>query len=504
MRPKRLVPLSLLSIFLSIGCNKVAYKAVDQAGVRDTKLKPIPAISVPDGFRAVRVVDGISYPSAMTWDAKGRMYVLESHTVPIPGMSPRILRVDGEKIETVTLTGPDAPTGGSAIGLVFHDGWLYFSHEEKDGSFSIDRVRPDGGNVETILRGLPAQGDHDVNHLVFDAKGTLYFGIGSATNSGLVSSSDGVNAKWIKKFPGFHDVACKDLVLTGEKFVEKNALTPDESDTSETGAYQSYGKADATRIPGVKLCTGAIYRLAAGAKDPELVAWGFRNPVALALDEKGDLLVGMHGADVRSTRPVLDDPEAVYRVKEGHWYGWPDYSADLVPLSDPRFRSPAEYFDEKHDRLTPVIDLAASGLKAPDRSLIVTAPEAHAALGGMAMVGATGPFSRWRGQLLLSEMGDFRPATDPVKPNERAGFQIEAVDLKTGARTVFARNRSQGDPKPASELDLEDGMERPVDVKIGPDGLVYILDFGAFTPVEKSAKVLPKTGKVFRIEPISQ
>jgi hypothetical protein len=38
-------------------------------------------------------------------------------------------------------------------------------------------------------------------------------------------------------------------------------------------------------------------------------------------------------------------------------------------------------------------------------------------------------------------------------------------------------------------------------VKVGPDGLVYVLDFGVFDSTEQAAKVMPKTGKVFRIEP---
>ena len=98
-------------------------------------------------------------------------------------------------------------------------------------------------------------------------------------------------------------------------------------------------------------------------------------------------------------------------------------------------------------------------------------------------------------------MGDFKPSTDPANPTLRAGFQVEAVDLKTGHRTVFARNRGAGRPEPASHLNSKDGFERPVDVKVGPDGLVYVLDFGAFESTGASAKVFPKTGKVFRIEP---
>jgi hypothetical protein len=120
----------------------------------------------------------------------------------------------------------------------------------------------------------------------------------------------------------------------------------------------------------------------------------------------------------------------------------------------------------------------------------------------MAVVPRRGPFARWAGKLLLPEMGDFRPTTDPVNPDVRAGFQVEAIDLATGKRETFARNRGDGPPQPASTLDLETAFERPVDVKIGPDGLVYVLDFGVFQPTAEAARVLPKTGRVFRIEPL--
>lgn len=112
-----------------------------------------------------------------------------------------------------------------------------------------------------------------------------------------------------------------------------------------------------------------------------------------------------------------------------------------------------------------------------------------------------GKLGRWAGKLLVSEMGDFRPSTDPEHPNVRAGFQVEAVDLKTGKREVFVRNRGTGSPQPASALDLENGLERPVDVKVGPDGAVYVLDFGVFEATADAAKILPKTGKVFKIVP---
>lgn len=477
-------------------------RAADQAASYKSDYRPVAAIQTPEGFRAVLIAEGFNYPSSMTWDSSGRLYVLESHTVPIPTLKVKVMRIGlaGEP-EEVVLRGPGAPTGAIAIGIEWHDGWIYLSHEEKDGTWGISRFRPDTGDTEAVLRRLPGNGDHNVNYLVFDREGSLYFGIGSATNSGVVSSNDPVNKKWLEKRPQVHDVPCKDIVLTGQTFTDSNETTDAAGDEAKTGAYQAYGRSDASRVPGEPLCMTSLYRLRRGSTTPELVAWGLRNPVALAIDLKGTLFVGMHGADIRSTRPILDDPDAVYRVKPGTWYGWPDFSAELLPITDPRYRPPDKFLSKGQTGLSFAIDHRASGLPAPDRSLLVTATVPHAALGGMTVVPEGGPFARWAGQLLISEMGDFKPQTDAVNPDVRAGFQVESVNLATGQRAVFARNRGTGAAQPASRIDLEAGFERPVDVKVGPDGLVYVLDFGVFNPTEKVMKVFPKTGRVYRIEP---
>ena len=483
------------------GCNRIATQALDQAAPRRVDEEFVSAIQVPQGFRARQVVEGLNFPSSIAWDAAGRLYVLESHTVPVPLLAPRILRVEGEHLAEVKLEGSDAPSGTQAIGLKFHDGWLYLSHEEKDGTWGISRFRPEGGVVEAVVRGMPGDGDHAVNYLEFDREGALYFGVGSATNSGVVSSHDPVNRKWLEKRPNVRDLPCTDLVLRAASFVDGDDLTDDPKDQRTTGAFAAYGQGPHRRVGASSPCTSSLYRLAPGSRDPELLAWGFRNPVALAWSPTGELLIGMHGADIRGTRPVMDDPDAIYRLRKGAWYGWPDYSAALVPVTDARYRSPLEYFPPGQDRLELVIDQGASGLRAPDRSLLVATTDPHAALGGMTVVPSGGPFARFAGRLLISEMGDFRPTTDAANPDVRAGFQVEAVDLATGRRTVFARNRGEGSAQPASRLDLENGFERPVDVKVGPDGLVYVLDFGVFEPTATGQEILPKTGRIFRVEP---
>lgn len=155
LRKLLLLCLALPAFFWNGSCNRFATQSLDQASARTAEPEAVADIQTPPGFRAVRVVAGLTYPSAMTFDAAGRLYILESHTVPLPVLKPKILRVDGESLVEVKLEGDDAPSGEQAIGLEFHDGWLYWSHEEKNGTWGISRVKPEGGRVEAVLRGLP-------------------------------------------------------------------------------------------------------------------------------------------------------------------------------------------------------------------------------------------------------------------------------------------------------------------------------------------------------------
>lgn len=490
---------ALASLLVLLACGKVALKGAKEASTYKTLERAVPEIRTPDGFRAVVVAEGFNYPSAMTWDRQGRLFVLESRTVPIPTLEPGIVRVDaGGHLEKLPVEGEDAPTGKQAVGLTFHDGWLYWSHEQKDGTWGITRVRPEGGHAEAVVRGIPTRGDHWVNYLAFDRSGALWFGAGSATNSGVVSSHDPVDLKWIKDRPDARDVPCRDLALTAETFRETSGIAPDKGAATATGAFQPYRHAGVRRIAGSDPCTSAVYRLAPGSKKADVAAWGFRNPVGIAIDGNDRVYIGMQGADVRGTRPVRDDPDAVYRLRSGAWYGWPDYSAALLPIDDARYGTPTSG-GGAGPRL--VIDGRSSGLPAPDRSLLVAATSPHAAICGMAVVPPRGPFARWAGKILVSEMGDFRPLTDAEHPGRHSGFQVEIADPASGGLAPFVRNANPGDALPATAIPGSHGLERPVDVGFGPDGNVYILDFGVFVPTDKAGKIFPKTGRVFRIEP---
>ena len=126
-------------------------------------------------------------------------------------------------------------------------------------------------------------------------------------------------------------------------------LTPDfrskaPGDEVLTGAFVPFGTATEPGqvIKGTNKCGGAIL-----AFDPdnaeatiEPYAWGFRNIIGMAWGPDGEMYATQNGYDVVPSRPVADEYDPTYRIREGEWYGWPDFSAALEPLTEPKFEAP--------------------------------------------------------------------------------------------------------------------------------------------------------------------
>ena len=70
--------------------------------------------------------------------------------------------------------------------------------------------------------------------------------------------------------------------------------------------------------------------------------------------------------------------------------------------------------------------------------------------------------------------GDLAPITTLKRALTPAGFKVVRVDMETGQVHDFAINKMTG---PASKLP-HDGFERPSHCQFGPDGSLYIVDFG--------------------------
>jgi glucose/arabinose dehydrogenase len=435
-------------------------------------------ILLPDGYRAEAVATGFTAPVHACFGPDAELYVTESgHKAESP---PRIYRVDtasGERQLVVEFSGDHAIPSGAATGATWHDGALYVSNTDR-----LLRVDPATGAITEVVTGLPGRGDHQTNHPVAGPDGRLYWGQGCVTNMGVVGA-DNFGFEWLARFPEVHDVPGGDVVLAGRNYEVPNVLG-NPLTAVRSGAYKPFGTSSerGEMIKGSNKASGAVLSCLSDGSDLRVVAWGLRNPYGIAFHPDGRLFVTEHGSDERGARWIIGDPDDFYEIRDGAWYGWPDFASG-VRLDDPRW-------GEGGTGREPVL----ATFPDPDPPKPVASFETHAAANGF-------DFSRdeafgFAGHAFVALFGDLAPVTTPrqVVP---AGFKVVRVDPGTGAITDFAVNKVQG---PASKL-FHGGFERPSSCVFGPDGALYVTDFGEIkiAPEKGAIRMKQGTGSVWRI-----
>jgi glucose/arabinose dehydrogenase len=442
-------------------------------------------IVVPEGYKIEKVVGGLNYPTAVTWDAKVKMYVLEAGGGFLPEPSPaRILQIEQDKTtELVNLSakGLEAPV----VGLSYCENGFYISHRANDLSGAVSRVSNDGSSVTQILRGfLDSGSEHPLNDVRMGPDGRMYLAVGPAGNSGVMGPDV---APFISRTPSLRTSSGKDLVLLGKNFKSEDFRTKDNlTDSVLTGAYVPFGTETtpgqvikATNKPG-----GSIVSF-----DPknaegtlQIHATGLRNVIGITWCKDGAMYASVNGYDVRGTRPVRDLFDATYRITKGTWYGFPDFSAALEPLTDPKFEVEDAVQGQVFINGVPqgknlgfVINHEASGLKVPNKSLIAGLHPFHSSPSMLDV--APDSWGDFADHLFIAEWGDLTPPTDPLI--SRTGYRIVRINPKSKIVESFISNKGG---KPGSEIgSAGKALERPFDVKFGPDGAMYIIDYGVVT-----------------------
>lgn len=438
-------------------------------------------IALPPGYRIEPVVVGLTFPSAVAFDDMGQVYVLEAgYAYGEKWTTPRLLRIQpGGQLAVIATGGRNGPW----TGVVFHQGEFYVAEGGELEGGRILRISPDG-RMTALIEGLPSLGDHHTNGPVVGPDGWLYFGQGTATNSGVVGE-DNAQFGWLKRFPTFHDTPCHDITLAGRNFVTANPLRPGSRERMETGAFSPFGirTAPGERIPGRVPCNGAVMRLPLTGGRVELVAWGFRNPFGLAFAPDGRLFVTDNSYDVRGSRPVFGTGDLFWVVTPGSWYGWPDFHGDLPLNRDDRYVPPGR---EKPEFLL------ASHPGTPPKPVALLG--VHSSSNGFDF--SRSPGFGYVGQAFLAQFGDMAPGVGKVLAP--VGFKVVRVDVKTGIVEDFAVNKGTVNG-PASWL-RTGGLERPVAARFDPSGTaLYVVDFGVMTATKRGPEPKEGTGVLWRI-----
>ena len=477
-------------------------------------------IVVPQGFEVSVFAKGLNSPTAVAFRGDARrfeVFVLESgHGLPsrcndetssvVGGQfsvtnpfTPDILVFDESgrlirgPLAKPTASGGGLQAHGPAIDIAFEKGFeggrLFATDSNQairavgaqNNSSRIVTVNPETGKVSPFIAGLPT-GDHPAEQITFK-DGWIYWSQGSTTNSGVVGRDNGGGANQ-------HDIPCQDITLSGHLFDSGGGVTT--SGYSDFGTHRTTVKAF-DGATGKGICDGSILRAKVNAANPkstiEPFSWGYRNPygIRFAPDDhalKGGLFVTENGEDERGARPTNNSPDRLQLAQQNpdgspDYHGWPDRfgfldstQAVFNPVGGPG-----------DDNAAVVVGMPVPHVLAfPPQP--VTAPlalePADVAIVGLDFVPNSfvhGPVKR--GAALAGREGDFGFSKANGTPEE--GHDVQLINFSAPGEPLqlqlqrFAHN-STFEQAFVGQIH---GINRPVDLKFGPDDCAYLVDYGA-------------------------
>lgn len=423
-------------------------------------------ILLPRGYKIEAYAQGLNTPACILFAEEGEIYIADTGYT---NGRPVILKQVNGNFEFFA-DNFNVPL----IGITYLEGDIYVAHK---GTISV--LKKDGSRQD-ILNGLPSSGDYSNCKVGFGPDGKMYFGQGTATNSGVV----GLDNNWLYSYPFFHDYPGSNILLYGQNFETKNILTPYGNETTSTGAFSPFGESNNPYSVkrNVIRASGGVLKANLDGTQLELVAWGLRATSYVKFDNAGRLFVASDGFDIRGSRPIANAPDEFQLITPGTWYGWPDYCGG-EPVTLPKFRPEGARQPEF---------LIANHPGVPPRPFAVF--QNNSTIIGFDF-NYNNNFGTY-GDAYIAEFGFVAPFTyeSSEPPYTGVGHRVSKIDMKTGAVSTFAINKS-GYP---AYLTDGGGLNRPADIAFGPDGALYIVDMGA-NLVNDPNTFIPNTGVIWKV-----
>jgi glucose/arabinose dehydrogenase len=499
----------------------VSAQADNHAESLDRVVDPA-AVQVPPGYEVDVAATDLTFPTDITFGPNGEMYVAEAGghfygTDPAKAPPARILQLfpDGSRkvifdnnvpFEAIrdADTVQDIPEGliGPMEGITYNpdNGLIYVAHRTR-----VSTLDPQTGEFKTIVDGLPVWGIFHNSKVVFDPEGRMVFEVSAQANAGYLDKPMMEVLAFYNK-PNKHEIPCEDVTLTGQDLPVPNLFTPEEGDSKETGIYVEFGEQteEGQTIPGEFICNGAFYRGEPDGTNLERLSWGYRDPYHYEYSPDGRLIATDNGGEAFGTRPVYDDFDRIWVVEDdGRWMGWPEYFSGL-PITDERFRLPqdpnfqGEPFDHDFALTEDTRQRLLRGGDAPQPLVLL---EPH--IGAQGFTFGPPSFGLSEDEILLAEFGTLQFFT--TKGDTPTGFQVSRVNIDTGERVPFMTNLPGNQPLSITQLDpapqQTGGLERPLRPEFGPDGAMYLVDFGVLNsyPDPEKRTAFENTGVVWMV-----
>ena len=234
----------------------------------------------------------------------------------------------------------------------------------------------------------------------------------------------------------------------------------------------------ATGVPGIgttySIPEGNMFAPGTANTLPEIFAMGFRNPFRLTIDpHTGWVLLGNYGPDAGATNPNRGPQGSVeYEVVKGPgFYGWPYCVRDNVPYND---------YDFANSTSGPKFDCANPVNNSPNNTGITNLPPAIPATMwmGYTEMDPRFPTLGTGGAPTGGPRYDFDPALDnPAKFPEYYDRHWFIGEWNNGWIKTATLD-DQGNGTGVFETPFMDTFFRPHEMEFGPDGSLYVIDWG--------------------------
>jgi glucose/arabinose dehydrogenase len=388
------------------------------------------ALKLPPGFCATVFADGIGHARHLVVSADGLVYVntwsspYYGHDAPHPGGFLVVLqdKTGAGKADVIERFGETTQSGGSGgTGIALYQGWIYAQINDRIVRYALSAgsIVPPGG-PETIVSGLPLEGDHPMHPFIIDSKGSMYIDVATATNACRAQNRQ-------LESPGISP--CTELETRGGIWLY---------DANKTN--QKFSPA-------------------------ERYATGIRNAEGFAFDSSGRLFATQHGRDqlhanwpklYKASEEASLPAEELLLLKAGGDYGWPQCYYDGVQL---KLVLAPEYGGDGGKQ----VGVCANKI-APVASL-----PAHWAPNDMPRYDKKQFPARYRNGVFIAFHGSFDRA-----PYTQGGYNVVFQPLEgeraAGTCEVFADGFAGPHKDPAG------AAHRPSGLAVGPDGALYVSD----------------------------